>query len=388
MKNKILGKGSFGIVKLAFDSINLRKVAVKIIPVSRRTLVDDNSYFVSEETQDNIKMTKKYKIEKEIRIIKYLDHPHIVKYYDCLLINNSYHIYMEFVKYGTLYDYMVKKKKIDDGTVCDIFVQLISALEYCHGNLISHRDIKLENILVANFKDPVIVKLTDFGLANYVRINSLHSSFCGSPNYAAPEIFLKKLYNPMLTDIWSVGVCLYIMAYGIFPWDYKNIPQMMVTELKIPNYGIRNESFVELIKKMLEVNPRKRITLDEVKKSDWIKDKILPSYLKDTVPINDIDLKLVNKIVSLGFDKKEALYSISENIKSQSTAIYHLLLNRKIKEYDQDNNLTGIDSDNVLECKKVNNNRRSKTEFDLLKSKRKTFKDRITPIFSRKKKPT
>jgi serine/threonine protein kinase len=163
--------------------------------------------------------SKKESIEKEIEIFKCLDHPHIVKYYNYFNVDGIYYISMEYIEHGNMLDYVMEKVRLDEATVRSIFVQLVSALEYCHGNLIAHRDLKLENILISANKNKTSglkVKLADFGLANFIKLSSLHRTYCGSLEYTPPEILREETYNPLISDIWGLGICLFAMLYGCF----------------------------------------------------------------------------------------------------------------------------------------------------------------------------
>src|SRR3989304_4602880 len=107
---KSLGEGAFGKVKLGFDKKNLRNVAIKIVPIKKLKQIKNNSSKILYEDDNETIHSKKEMIEKEIEIFKCLDHPHIVKYYDCIYINNVYYICMEYIKHGNMFDYVTNSK--------------------------------------------------------------------------------------------------------------------------------------------------------------------------------------------------------------------------------------------------------------------------------------
>ena len=248
---------------------------------------------------------------------------------------------MEYIKYGDMFDFINKKSKcklnIDDAR--KIFCQLISCIEYCHGNLISHRDIKLENILIFD-EENLLIKITDFGLSNYIKVDSLHNTACGSLEYAAPEIINGENYNPMKSDIWSMGVVLYCMVTGNFPWssslEKKNFLLTDVTEIK--NHKIYNTIGDEKLKDLLSkifVPASERISINELKKHVWLANYVIPSYLPIREPLREIYLIIIDKIVSLGFKPESIFMSIYNNLNTQETAIYNLLKDKLESKLDK-----------------------------------------------------
>lgn len=141
-----------------------------------------------------------------------------------------------------------------------IFQQLLNAVEYLHSIGITHRDIKPENILLDHNN---FVKLIDFGLSSFYQKNEKLMTSCGSPCYAAPEMLVEKAYDPLLADIWSCGIVLYAMVCGFLPFEdkstkvlYKKIEEGVYEEPKHLSLVVK-----DLLKKILQIDPAKRITI-------------------------------------------------------------------------------------------------------------------------------
>lgn len=184
---------------------------------------------------------------------------------------------IEFLE-GELFDYIVKRGRMPENEARRFFQQIICAVEYCHQFKIVHRDLKPENLLLDHALN---VKIADFGLSNVMRDGDFLKTSCGSPNYAAPEVISGKLYAGPEIDIWSCGVILYVMLCGRLPFDDDHIPLLF----KKINGGIYSlPPFLSgearlLLSRMLVVDSNRRITISEIRKSEWFK-KDLPVYLQ------------------------------------------------------------------------------------------------------------
>ena len=260
---KTLGEGSFGKVKLAIHQLTGQKVALKII--SRRKLV----------TRDMAG-----RIEREIQYLQLLRHPHIIKLFTVITMPSEIVMVLEYAG-GELFDYIVQNGKMAEDKARKFFQQIVCAVEYCHRHKIVHRDLKPENLLL---DDNLNVKIADFGLSNIMTDGNFLKTSCGSPNYAAPEVISGKLYAGPEVDVWSCGVILYVLLVGRLPFDDEYIPALF-KKIAQGNYAVPSylsAGAVRLIRKMLQVHPVNRITIQDIRQDPWFT-KDLADYLRPPV---------------------------------------------------------------------------------------------------------
>ncbi|OMJ93960.1 hypothetical protein SteCoe_3022 [Stentor coeruleus] len=249
-----IGKGSYAVVKLATHKETMQKCAIKIY--SNKSLEDQN-------LRKNVK--------REIKILKKIDHPNVVKFYEEIRGKHNLYIVMEYVKGIALNNHLVAKshKRLDEAEASVIYKQIISALEYCHEKNITHRDIKLENVqLDLDYK----VKLIDYGFATCYSNDKKTLVFCGSPSYMAPEIINKQQFAGPPVDIWASGILLYVLVTGKFPFqsstEKKVFEKVKKGIYEIPDYLSRPCS--DLIRDILDPNPNTRLTAKNILKHPWI----------------------------------------------------------------------------------------------------------------------
>ena len=247
---KSLGKGSYGEVKLAIDKISRKKYAIKIYP---KNIMDDQK--------------KRKNIENEINILKQLDNTNIMKLYEVIKTPAFQYLIMEYIEGISLLKIIKKESKhyLEEKRALKIFHQVVKAIEYCQKKDICHRDIKLENILT--IKNDVI-KLIDFGFAVKTNKETYQTLLCGSPSYMAPEIVKKEKYIAQYSDIWSLGVLLYSMLFGRFPFIGKSQKELFDNikkcEVDFPKDIIVNEKIYILLKKIFVITPTQRPSLSEI----------------------------------------------------------------------------------------------------------------------------
>ena len=243
-----IGKGAFSKVKLGINKLTGEKVAIKIIDKKKIKINSENK-----------------RIEREINILKKLNHLNIVKIVQIKEDMNNIYIIMEYIE-NNLFNYILNKKYLSEQESSFYFFQLISGIDFIHSQGIVHRDLKPENILITKNK---ILKIIDFGLSNYFSKGKLLSTLCGSPSYTAPEIIQGNKYDGFVCDIWAIGIILYTMICGHLPFEeYDNkilFKKIIKCKIEYPKYIPNNIKI--LLQKILVANPDKRINIKEIKKN-------------------------------------------------------------------------------------------------------------------------
>ncbi|XP_075471111.1 MAP/microtubule affinity-regulating kinase 3 isoform X3 [Ascaphus truei] len=313
---KTIGKGNFAKVKLARHILTGREVAIKII----------------DKTQLN--PTSLQKLFREVRIMKILNHPNIVKLFEVIETEKTLYLVMEYASGGEVFDYLVAHGRMKEKEARAKFRQIVSAVQYCHQKQIVHRDLKAENLLL---DADMNIKIADFGFSNEFTVGNKLDTFCGSPPYAAPELFQGKKYDGPEVDVWSLGVILYTLVSGSLPFDGQNLKELRERVLRgkyrIPFY--MSTDCENLLKRFLVLNPTKRGTLEQIMKDRWINAGHEEEELKPFIePELDIaDQKRIDIMVGMGYSREEIQESLSKMKYDEITATY-LLLGRKSSELD------------------------------------------------------
>jgi serine/threonine protein kinase len=246
------------------------------------------------------------KVQREINILHLCTHPHIIRLYEVIDTPTDIFLVNEYVSGGELFDYIVSKGRLSADEARNFFHQIISGVEYCHFQKIVHRDLKPENLLLDANKN---IKLADFGLSNLMRDGEFLRTSCGSPNYAAPEVISGHLYAGPEVDVWSCGVILYALLCGSLPFDDESIPNLF-KKIKSGMYSLPthlSQLAKNLIPRMLEVDPMKRITIAEIRMHPWFQHK-LPPYLRHPPELIEkqeriIDQGVIDLVMELPFHK-------------------------------------------------------------------------------------
>ena len=321
IKGKI-GEGMFGKVKLGIHLLTKEKVAIKIFDKGKIKNEKEVEY-----------------IEREISILKKLNHYNTIKLYNIIQNENFIFLIQEYVPNGELLHFLENPENMNltENHICKIYQQIISGIEYLHEIGIAHRDLKLENILLNRDKN---IKIIDFGLSNkYNKENGeLLQSSCGSPCYAAPEMIKGIQYHGLDTDIWSSGILLYLMLCKSFPFNDKNnsklYQKILSGKFNLPNY-LSNEA-KDLLSKLLKVNPIERIKLDEIKKHPWFNLYNPKNNYFYGIDINKIimpiDEEIIIDMINIGIEPNIVIDNIIRNCNNNITTIYYLLLQKKIKK--------------------------------------------------------
>uniref|UniRef100_A0A2K6GAX7 non-specific serine/threonine protein kinase n=1 Tax=Propithecus coquereli TaxID=379532 RepID=A0A2K6GAX7_PROCO len=329
---KTIGKGNFAKVKLARHILTGREVAIKII----------------DKTQLN--PTSLQKRHLFLFLLYPLPSPP-VKLFEVIETEKTLYLIMEYASGGEVFDYLVAHGRMKEKEARAKFRQLglqansasfdllslitiVSAVQYCHQKRIVHRDLKAENLLL---DADMNIKIADFGFSNEFTVGSKLDTFCGSPPYAAPELFQGKKYDGPEVDVWSLGVILYTLVSGSLPFDGQNLKELRERVLRgkyrIPFY--MSTDCENLLKRFLVLNPIKRGTLEQIMKDRWINAGHEEDELKPFVePELDIsDQKRIGILVGMGYSQEEIQESLSKMKYDEITATY-LLLGRKSSELD------------------------------------------------------
>ncbi|GLD59330.1 serine/threonine-protein kinase MARK1 isoform X2 [Lates japonicus] len=319
---KTIGKGNFAKVKLARHTLTGREVAIKII----------------DKTQLN--PTSLQKLFREVSVMKIIL-PRL-KLFEVIETRKTLYLVMEYASGGEVFDYLVAHGRMKEKEARDKFRQIVSAVEYCHQKRIVHRDLKAENLLL---DADMNIKIADFGFSSEFTLGSKLDTFCGSPPYAAPELFQGKKYDGPEVDVWSLGVILYTLVSGSLPFDGQNLRQVMKDRWM--NVGYDN---------------------DELKPF--------------TEPEQDFnDLERIELMGTMGFPQEEVMKALDGQKYNEVTATY-LLLGKKPAEFEGTESLS---STNLVQrsrpCSDINGSSQSPAHSRNVPAsqKQRRFSDHVAP---------
>uniref|UniRef100_A0A8C1FBM4 non-specific serine/threonine protein kinase n=1 Tax=Cyprinus carpio carpio TaxID=630221 RepID=A0A8C1FBM4_CYPCA len=311
---KTIGKGNFAKVKLAKHILTDKEVRIAFTPQIK-------SLF------------------REVRIMKLLNHPNIVKLFEVIETDKSLYLVMEYASGGEVFDYLVAHGRMKEKEARAKFRQIVSAVQYCHQKCIVHRDLKAENLLL---DADMNIKIADFGFSNEFTLGSKLDTFCGSPPYAAPELFQGKKYDGPEVDVWSLGVILYTLVSGSLPFDGQNLKELRERVLRgkyrIPFY--MSTDCENLLKKLLILNPTKRGSLEQIMKDRWMnvghEDDELKPYIEPQPDYKDP--KRTDIMLRMGYSLDEIQDSLVKQKYNDVMATYLLLDYRNAEVcYSEDN---------------------------------------------------
>ncbi|WWD09084.1 hypothetical protein V865_007204 [Kwoniella europaea PYCC6329] len=346
---RTIGKGSSGRVKIAKHSITGKYAAIKIVP---KGLILNSRMSMSEAGARADKVL--LGIEREIVIMKLIDHPNVLNLYDVWETSSELYLIMEYVPGGELFDYLVKRGRLPISEALHYFQQIIHAVDYCHRFNICHRDLKPENLLLDKDKN---IKVADFGMAAWEAGERMLETSCGSPHYASPEIVAGKAYHGSSSDIWSCGIILFALLTGRLPFDDDNI-RSLLQKVKIGVFEMPDEikdPARNLLSRMLEKDPERRITMPEILQHPFFVSRpprpipgralVSPPSLDEVErPVNspeEIDADIMGNLKTLwsGATDEEIITALMSKEKTWEKAIYHLLIkyrNRHLENYNMD----------------------------------------------------
>lgn len=261
MRSEVLGQGAFAVVKKAIQRSTGNWYAIKVI--------------------DKKKVMTGVAVEREIDILKKIKHDYIVGLTDFYEDENNYYLVMDLVTGGDLMDFVTQNGAIPEDAAREITRQVLTAVEYVHSCGISHRDIKPDNILIAQ-DEPVIVKVSDFGLAKISKSGSQLRTFCGTLAYLAPEIMAKKhsdgnapsMYSNKV-DVWSIGCMLYVILTSYLPFSnrtqqelYRSVMSGHFAERPLLDVGASKDC-IGFLHYALTVDPAKRPSATQALHHPW-----------------------------------------------------------------------------------------------------------------------
>jgi serine/threonine protein kinase len=310
---KTLGKGSCAVVKLGIHIETGKQAAIKILKPST--------------------LREQKEVLREVEALQRLDHPHIIRL-DKVIRENGYTcLFLELGTGGELFEYIMQQGKLDEDEARSMFRQILSGVQYCHAHLVAHRDLKPENLLLDEAGN---IKISDFGLSNVLKPGSLFSTWCGSPVYTPPEVVLRKQYNGISMDIWSLGVVLYVLVTGGMPWRLesnvvKNIGDLIAGNYEIPDFLRISKDCADLIGTMLIADSSKRATLETIMSHKWVCegfDGPPKSHLKPKPLVDKINEDIFIQLGALGYDMEKARKSIQGDRTCAALTAYHHLMEK------------------------------------------------------------
>uniref|UniRef100_A0AAQ5ZY70 non-specific serine/threonine protein kinase n=1 Tax=Amphiprion ocellaris TaxID=80972 RepID=A0AAQ5ZY70_AMPOC len=312
---RTIGKGNFAVVKLATHIITKAKVAIKIVD---KTQLDD----------ENLK-----KIFREVQIMKLLKHPHIIRLYQVMETERMIYLVTEYASGGEIFDHLVAHGRMAEKDARKKFKQIVAAVHFCHCRNIVHRDLKAENLLLDHNLN---IKIAE----GFYCLGQLLKTWCGSPPYAAPELFEGKEYDGPKVDIWSLGVVLYVLVCGALPFDGSTLQNLRARVLsgkfRIPFFMSTDCEY--LIRHMLVLEPSRRLTMEQICKNKWMRqgdpdpdfDRLIAEceQVKTEREIELINEQVLIAMSEMGLDRERTLQSLQTDAYDHYSAIYSLLADR------------------------------------------------------------
>ncbi|KAK9123197.1 hypothetical protein Sjap_012799 [Stephania japonica] len=299
-----LGRGEFGVTYLCTDRGSGEVFACKSISKKKlRTAIDIED------------------VRREVQIMKHLPkHPNIVTLKGTYEDDIAVHLVMELCEGGELFDRIVARGHYTERAAAVVTRTIVEVVQMCHRQGVMHRDLKPENFLFANKKETSPLKAIDFGLSVIFKPGERFTEIVGSPYYMAPEV-LKRNYGPEI-DVWSAGVILYILLCGVPPFwaeTEQGVAQAIirsVIDFKREPWPKVSENAKDLVKKMLDSDPKRRLTAEQVLEHPWLQNaKKAPNVsLGETVKARLRQFSVMNKF------KKRALRVMAEHLSVEEAA--------------------------------------------------------------------
>jgi len=248
-----IGAGGYAVVMSGICINTNKNVAIKVFDKKHMTKDDEIN------------------INREVDILKSIDHPNIIKILDFFDEEDHYYIVLELAEGGELFDRIIERERYSEKDARDVVMILIDAIKFCHDRDIVHRDLKPENLLLQSKDEDTHIKIADFGFATITHDRSLHQ-YMGSPGYLAPEILLSKQYGKEI-DLWAIGVITYILLCGYPPFGENSDDEVIRADFTFNEKYWKNVSVdaKDFIKSLIVVDPEKRLTAAGAVEHKWLK---------------------------------------------------------------------------------------------------------------------
>eukprot|EP01069_Polyplicarium_translucidae_P002136 Polyplicarium_translucidae@DN1930_c0_g1_i4.p1 len=255
---KVLGSGAFGQVRECAHRQSGELFAVKIM---------------EKKSQERGHWSNENMFRREVEALRALEHPSIIKYWDFFEDHHFLYAVMERCEGGELFEQILKYKTFNEVDASFLCRQMLAALQYVHEARIVHRDIKAENFLFKDKTSNSELKLIDFGMSAQIDPETMLNEVCGSPHYLAPEL-IKRRYS-FKADVWALGVLLYLLLYGKYPFDGNGTSQIVKQILtQSVDYSARavrpTQLAINFMARLLEKDPDKRASANEAMMHEWI----------------------------------------------------------------------------------------------------------------------
>jgi serine/threonine protein kinase len=319
MVGKVVGVGSYGKVRAAWHRLTGSKVAIKTYDKSK---LKDPAHWK--------------RVHSEIKIMEQVSHPRIARMYEAVETPKRMHLIMECLDGGNLCSYVKAKRRLSEDESRRIFFQVLQAVEHLHMLGVTHRDIKLENVLFTDARD---IKLIDFGFSTVCQPGKRLKVFCGTPSYMAPEIVRRHEYEGKPVDMWSLGILLYALLCGCFPFRAKSYPDLY-RRIARGTFAIPEElsaSVKDLLRQLLTVDVSQRINAQSAMRHSWLQAQLAtgpdinklrletPILISDK-PSDDMDEGTLTELDKFGLGKDDVVRLILTKTHSSIATFYYLLL--------------------------------------------------------------